>query len=158
MALRYVGKYATSRAKLVAYLARKVRERGWEEAESPDLDGIANRFSDLGYIDDAAYALSKSRELTSRGFGKRRLNEKLRLAGIDEEDSAAARDHADKEAVDAAVRYARRKKIGPFASEPADRVAREKAIGAMVRAGHDVDLARSIARLDPGAEVEPTLD
>jgi regulatory protein len=29
LALRYVGKYATTRAKLRAYLGRKLRERGW---------------------------------------------------------------------------------------------------------------------------------
>ena len=29
LALAYVARYATSRAKLLAYLARKLRERGW---------------------------------------------------------------------------------------------------------------------------------
>ena len=29
MALAYVGRYATTRAKLASYLGRKLRERGW---------------------------------------------------------------------------------------------------------------------------------
>ena len=37
MALRYVGRFATSRAKLRAYLTRKIRERGWADAGEPDL-------------------------------------------------------------------------------------------------------------------------
>src|SRR5579864_698448 len=37
MALRYVGRFATTKAKLTAYLWRKVRERGWNEEEKPDL-------------------------------------------------------------------------------------------------------------------------
>jgi len=66
LALRYVGKYATTRAKLRAYLTRKLRERGWDEERAPDLEALANRFSELGYIDDAAYALSQSRSLSAR--------------------------------------------------------------------------------------------
>ena len=151
--MRYVGRYATSRAKLTAFLARKVRERGWSEERGPEIDALTARFCELGYVDDAAYALARSRALSSRGYGKRRLDQKLRLAGIGEEDSAAARAHADGEAVEAALRYAERRRIGPFALAKADPRQREKAIGAMVRAGHSFALARAIAEMLPGAEV-----
>ena len=155
IALRYVGRYATTRAKLRAYLSRKLRERGWSEAREPDLDALANRFCELGYVDDAAYALAKSQALSSRGYGKRRLSEKLKLAGVSQEDSGEARDHADAHAVDAALRFAQRRKIGPFsAGVPHDPKRREKAIAAMVRAGHSLDLARAIMRLEPGEQVD----
>src|SRR5579864_6680816 len=91
MALRYVGRFATTRAKLTAYLWRKVRERGWNDKAEPDFDALAQRFCELGYLDDAAYALAKSRSLSSRGYGRHRLEQKLRLAGISDEDGAAAR-------------------------------------------------------------------
>jgi regulatory protein len=154
LALRYVGRYATSRSKLVAYLSRKLRERGWNDDRQPDLEALAARFSELGYVDDAAYALAKSQSLSSRGYGKRRLNDKLRLAGIDEEDGASAREHADAQAVDAVLRFARRRKIGPFAAYEPDLKQREKAIAAMLRAGHSFGLARVIADMPPGAEVD----
>ena len=154
LALRYVGRYATTRAKLRSYLARKVRERGWADALAPDFEALATRLTALGYIDDAAYALSKSQALASRGYGKRRLEAKLRLDGVDEEDSEAARDHAEAEAVDAALRFAKRRRIGPFGAEISDRGQREKAIAAMVRAGHPLSLARAIACLPPGASLE----
>src|SRR5690349_19218769 len=88
LALRYVGKYATTRAKLRAYLSRKLRERGWDGPREPDLEALSNRFAELGYIDDAAYALGQSRSLSARGYGKRRLADRLRVAGVDEEDGA----------------------------------------------------------------------
>jgi regulatory protein len=154
LALRYVGRYATSRAKLSAYLARKLRERGWEGTAEPDLDAIAARFSELGYVDDAAYALSKSQSLASRGFGKRRLEEKLRFAGIGDEDGSAARQHAESEAVGAAIRFAKRRRIGPFAAVAPDPKQREKSIAAMVRAGHSFALSRAIAGIPPGGEVD----
>lgn len=153
LALRYVGRYATSRAKLAAFLVRKIRERGWDGEPQPDIEGIAGRFAELGYVDDAAYALSKSQSLSSRGYGGRRLDEKLRLAGIGEEDGVAAREHAAEHAVDAALRYAQRRRIGPFAARDADPREREKAIAAMVRAGHSYALARVIADLP--FDVEP---
>jgi regulatory protein len=155
LALRYVGKYATTRAKLRAYLARKLRERGWEGEREPDLEVLTNRFAELGYVDDASYALSKSRALSSRGYGKRRLAEKLRQAGVADDDSRAAFDAAEAEAVDAALRFARRRRIGPFAAETVDRPEREKWIAAMVRAGHSFALARAIAGLAPGAPIDP---
>ena len=155
LALRYVGRYSTTRAKLRSYLARKIRERGWEGVREPDLARIADRFAEQGYVNDAAYALAKSEALTVRGYGKRRVVEKLRAAGVDEDDGAAARDHADAGAVEAALRFAKRRRIGPFAPEAArDPAERQKAMGAMVRAGHGFALARAILAIAPGAEVD----
>jgi regulatory protein len=154
LALRYVERFATTRTKLRAYLLRKVRERGWSEAREPDIDGLASRFCELGYVNDAAYALAKSQALSSRGYGRRRLQDKLRLAGIAEEDSTEALEHAERQAVDAALRFARRRRIGPFATILPDSNQRERAIAAMVRAGHSFPLSRAIARLAPGSTVD----
>jgi len=153
LALRYVGRFATTRAKLRSYLARKVRERGWEGAQEPAIAGIAERFAEQGYIDDAAYALIKSQALTGRGYGKRRLVQSLRVAGVNEDDGVAALDHADADAVSAALRFARRRRIGPYAkSEPASPKERDKALAAMVRAGHGFPLAKAVLSLAPGTE------
>jgi regulatory protein len=154
LALRYVGKYATTRAKLCSYLSRKLRERGWDGEREPDLEALAARFAELGYVDDAAYALSSSRALSGRGYGKRRLAEKLRLAGVDEDDRREALEVAESEAVASALRFAQRRRIGPFAAETPDRMGRERAVAAMVRAGHSSGLARAIVGLPAGAEID----
>lgn len=152
MALAYVGRFATSRSKLVSYLARKVRERGWEGDLAPDLTALAEKLAGLGYVDDRAFALSKARSLTARGYGERRVGQALSMAGIGEEDGEDARSHAGGAAVEAALRYARRRLIGPFANSRPDQVAREKALAAMVRAGHRFGLSRAIVDLEPGTE------
>ena len=60
-ALRYVERYATTRANLVAYLQRKLRERG---SEGPvDVDALADRMAELRYVDDRAFAESRLSEL-----------------------------------------------------------------------------------------------
>ena len=154
LALSYVGRFATTRAKLKTYLVRKLRERGWDGAAEADLDSITERFAALGYVDDAAFALSKWRSLTSRGYGLRRIEQSLRTAGVEEADGAAARDLARTERVETALHFARRRRIGPFATQPADPKTRQRALSAMVRAGHGFGLARAIVDLAPGAEVD----
>lgn len=156
LALRYVGRFATTRAKLRTYLARKVRERGWSATSEPDLNAMIDRFAAQGYVDDSGYALSKSRSLAGRGYGKARLLQSLRVAGVEEADSAGARNHAEQEAVSAALRFAERKRIGPFASAPPDPKMRERALAAMIRAGHGFALSRSILDLPPGSDVDPS--
>ena len=112
--MRYVGKYATTRAKLRDYLSRKLRERGWAGDGEPDLEALAERFAELGYIDDAAYALGKSRSLSSHGYGKRRVAQKLRIAGVEDADSAESATPSPRdEAVNAALRFAKRRRFGP---------------------------------------------
>lgn len=154
LALRYVGKYATTRAKLRSFLARKVRERGWKADREPDFEALANRFAELGYVDDASYALGQSRSLSARGYGKRRLSDKLRVAGVDDANSEAANAHAESEAVNAALRFAERRRLGPFAAAPGDREQLGKWIAAMIRAGHSFPLARAIVAIQPGAPID----
>jgi regulatory protein len=150
LALSYVGRFATSRAKLLYYLKRKLRERGWDGDGEPHLDALADRLVRLGYIDDRAYALSKARALTGRGYGERRVRQALSLAGIADEEGADARDFAEAEAVESALRFARRRSLGPFAAERPDSRRRERELAAMIRAGHGFGLARAIIDLNPG--------
>jgi regulatory protein len=157
LALHYVERYATTRAKLAGYLYRKIRERGWEGLAEPDVESIVERFADSGYVDDGAYALAKSRSLSARGYGAGRLRQSLRQAGVEERDSAAARSLAEEQAADSALRFARRRRIGPFAADRPDCKGRQKALAAMLRAGHGFDLARAIVDLAPGANIDPEM-
>ena len=149
MALRYVERFATTRGKLIDYLRRKVRERGWE-GEAADPVAIAERFASLGYVDDRAFAEARAASLTRRGLGAGRVSIALRQAKVGEEDAAAVRPAVDAEAVASAHRFARRKRIGPYAIGPVDRDRRQKQLAQMVRAGHGFALARALVEADPG--------
>jgi regulatory protein len=149
-ALFYAGRYATTRARLAAYLGRKVRERGWTEPAPPPIEALVERMAALGYVDDRAFANARAGALTRRGYGVRRVGAALRAAGIGEEDSAEAREAAAEAAWEAAMRFAERRKIGPFSTAETDRPAREKAYAAMLRAGHAPGLARRIVTAGPG--------
>ena len=158
LALHYVGRFATSRAKLAAYLTRKLRERGWEGPTPADPASIAERLAKLGYVDDAAFASAKARSLLSRGYGGRRIGAALHAAGIGEEDGAPARAAADDGAIYAAILFAERRRFGPFAREAPDPRTREKMIAAMLRAGHGFDLSRRLVSMAPGSAPDRLVD
>lgn len=155
LALRYVERYATTRAKLAAYLARKVREHGWEDEGAPPIDGLVERFEALGYVDDRSFAASRAAALTRRGYGERRVSIALKAAGISDEDGAPARADARLGAPDAALAYARRKRIGPFAAEMPDREQRRRLLAAMLRAGHPFEISRRIIESEPEPQFDP---
>ena len=148
LALAYVARFATSAGRLKAYLARKLREQGWEGDTAPDLEELVERFVAKGFVDDELYGRMKASGLLARGYGARRIEQDLRAAEIAEPlrqqlgpDEAARRE--------AAFVYARRRRFGPFdgGRPPAgDEVhrQREKRLAAMVRAGHGFDAARHV--------------
>ena len=154
LALFYLGKFATTRAKLATYLNRKVRERGWEGERPAEIDRLVERLASSGLIDDALYALSKSRSLSERGYGAGRVRQALHAAGVNEEEGTAAKELATEEAAASALRFARRRRIGPFADAVPDRAGREKALAAMIRAGHPFELSKAVVDAEPGCEID----
>lgn len=155
LALAYVGRYATTRAKLRRYLARKLRERGWQGEGEPAVDRLAEKCAELGYIDDRAFAESRAASLSRRGYGARRLDQALFEAGIEEDDAHDARTLASEQAWDAALTFARKRRIGPFAETLQDDRSRGKAFAAMMRAGHAYDHVARLVGAEPGNVPDP---
>ena len=166
LALAYVARFATTAAKLEGYLARKIRERGVAEdsegrVRDLDVTGLVSRLIELGYVDDDAYARSRSRDLTQRGYGKRRVEQALWAAGVEEQ---ARSDNAPSEAAGrrAAMLLAKKRGFGPFARGlreesddfEASRKRREKQIAAMLRAGHLYEHVQFILEASEPEDIE----
>lgn len=141
LALHYVGRYATTQAKLADFLRRKVRERGWAGEAEPDYDVITARCAALGYVDDRAFAEMRSATLSRRGYGERRIGAVLKNAGIAPEIVGNVMPD-DNAALAAAEAFARRKRLGVYGSPVSDPKLRQKQFAAMIRAGHSFDLAK----------------
>lgn len=153
LALGYVGRFATTRAKLAQYLSRKLRERGWAEDAPADVQALVERLAELGYVDDAMWAESKARSMGRRGLGERRVRAAVQFAGVAEPDRDGAEAVIASERLDAAWRFAERKRFGPFAPAPVvDRAQRDRVFAAFLRAGHDSGTIRRILDLPPGAD------
>lgn len=143
LALAYVARFSTTQAKLEAYLQRKLRERGWDEEDWPDLSALSSRYVELGYIDDALYAKSKASSLLGRGYGSRRVDQALYAAGVGEgiRSDVAPDEAARRQSVLAMVR---KRRFGPFYRGELEKDRREKQIAALLRAGHGFDCVRAV--------------
>lgn len=157
LALAYVARFSTTAAKLERYLRRKLRERGWEGEGEPRLAALVERYVELGYVDDEAFARSRSGSLLRRGYGERRVRQALGEAGVAEDLRERLRPD-ETEARRAAVALARRRRFGPFGGAKPDRPLREKQIAAMLRAGHPLDNARRIVDSASVDEIEQWAD
>ena len=153
LALAYVARFATSAAKLEGYLRRKLRERGWDGEGAAPVAEIVARFVAAGYIDDAVFARARTGSLLRRGYGVRRIGQALDAAGIAEDVRAEVR-AAPAEQRRAALALARKRRIGPFGPDGADRALREKQLAAMLRAGHPLDSARELVNASSIAAAE----
>lgn len=149
LAVGYAARYSTTAAKLRRYLQRKLGERVWTPETPADIDALVARIVTLGYVDDRAYAASKQRDLTARGFGAGRVKGALNAAGVSRDNIAAALapdDEAPADPYAPAIAFARRRRFGPFAREgtPADPARRSRELAAMARAGHDFAVAKRV--------------
>lgn len=172
LALAYVARFATSAGKLGAYCERKLRERGWAGDAPPDVSAIVARMVALGYVDDAGFARMRGAGLLRRGFGAGRIAQDLARARIAPElaDEASG---SERERRAAALAFARRKRLGPFARAPfgghsdvicleddtepragADRGDMARQIAAFQRAGHSMASARALIAAADAASAE----
>jgi len=142
IALRYVERFQTTRARLVRLLNQKLRQRGWDGDTAPDPQAIAERMAELGYINDAAFAEARTRGLSRKGLGGGRIRQSLAAYGVEADDSAPAL--ATLDPVAAALEFARRKRLGPWGPPADDPKIRQRQLAAMARGGHDFKLSRAI--------------
>lgn len=113
---------------------------------------VLDRFTEVGLIDDAAYARDwvESRQ-RGRGLARRALSQELRRRGVDGQDAAQALDTLDPEAELATARQLVARKLASTARlEPAARLRRLS--GMLARKGYPSALAFKVVREALGDE------
>lgn len=167
MALAYLERYASSKEQLRRVLMRRVdRSAAMGEVDRAEAQGwvdeLIGRLGTAGVVDDRTFALARAQTLARRGTSPRLIAARLIHAGvagelIDEalaELAAQAGQHGDS-ARAAAVALARRRKLGPYRSEPGRSERRDKDLAALARAGFDLDTAREVIDAESQEDLEP---
>lgn len=150
-ALAYLARGAATAATLGRVLERRVagwarkaaREGHAEEALTADVAGcrdaiqaIVARFREVGLIDDAAYARARARSLTGAGRSRRAIAVHLKAKGVDPELVREALPEDAGAELAAALVFARKRRLGPYARVAAvDVRERQKELAKMARAG-----------------------
>jgi len=133
----------TGQARSRAELADKLARRGVPD----ELAGrLLDRFTEVGLIDDAAYARQwvESRH-RSRGLAPRALAQELRRKGIDDETAREVLDEVDPADEEASARALVRKKLRTL-SRVDDTTATRRLVGLLARKGYGSGMAFAIVR------------
>jgi regulatory protein len=164
-ALRYLERYGASRGRLARVLERRARREAEATGADPDavaadVASVVDELAELGLVDDGAYAEGRARALLRRGRSPARVRRALADDGVARADADAALAHhggADALARAAAVRYAKRRGLGPF-RDPGRRAGRrDRDLAALVRQGFPLPLARRIVDADDGDQLDDPL-
>lgn len=160
-ALSYLGRYSSSEANLRQILIRFGKWKCLPKDADDDtehqflhqldrqIDALVLRYRDLGYINDTSYALSRARHLRQKGRSRRHISQHLHSKGINAttitltmtEDELGS----DQAEHDAAKRYARRRRLGVYASAKATTKPdwQNRHLASMIRAGFGFQIARA---------------
>lgn len=141
-----------------AQLAEALRKR---EVPQEAADAVLDRFSEVGLIDDEAFAAAwVSSRHAGRGLARKALASELRHRGVEEETVKEAVDQLDpEEEAETARRLVRRKLSSTRSLEPAVRTRR--LAGMLARKGYGPGLAFRVIREvleDEGAETSSFAD
>jgi regulatory protein len=150
------------RARSLAWKALNRRDRTVDElggillgkrVEPGVADEVVTELIELGYLDDAAYAVRFAEDRRRLdGWGSERIARRLRELGVDREHIDAALAGQDpEEEMAAALELLRRRCPRP----PETRAERDRALGILVRRGYAPDLAFDALRRHAGVEAEP---
>lgn len=120
------------------------------------LEDVIARFIELGLLDDSAYCRGTVQSLRRRGLSRRAIHTKLAAKGVMPEQTEQALAQCDEDSENgedaelaAALRLARRRKIGPYrTSESAGEKDYQKALASMARAGFSFDICRRILKME----------
>lgn len=148
IALFYLKRFETTRYGLRNVLKRRVDAYAYQNKEFDKMQAydwiekLLDDFVRLKYIDDARFAEFKVRDYLAAGKSPRYIMGKCKEKGVDETIVLRLLSEQECNPFEAALKLAKKKKIGPFESDSLKRKERRsKDLAVLVRAGFDYDIA-----------------
>lgn len=155
-ALAHLARYPGTRAGILRMLLRRIER--WARAAEGEKEAIAaqaalarraareevERLAEAGIVDDSAFAAARARRLAQSGNSRRGIVAHLVRHGVGRTELADAVPDDPAGELTAALRFARKRRIGPFrAGAPPDAGARRKELAGLARAGFPAAIARA---------------
>ena len=142
-ALYYLQRHPTSVSHFLTVMDRKMG-RSLKSHPGQDVDSfkvflrekLVPDLTRAGFLNDEMYASALAGSLRRKGLPERSIKMKLKMRGV--EAPPAPDDHSD---LDAALIYAKRKRLGPFAKKERDP---QKDLAALARAGFSYDVCKKV--------------
>jgi regulatory protein len=171
-AIAYLGRFSSSRANLRRVLLTKARRRArragldWDDTLDGEMraaiEDLSDKLERLDLVGDRRYAVSKVAALHARGRSERAIRAALAAKGVDRSivDDALNAQFDDPASAErqAAIRYARRRRFGPYRAERDRADRQQKDLAAMARAGFAYGVAKDVIQADDATTLDDELD
>lgn len=153
IATHYFTQRTTTRGHLRRLLMNRIRtslrhHEGDEQEMAGWLDGILDELEKIGVLNDRAWATSRLARLRRQGNSERAIRTKLRAKLVPAEIIDDLLDEHPVDPLEAALSFARKRRIGPFRDRDRDDK-RQKDLGKLARGGFPYGIANQVLDLDP---------
>ncbi len=160
----HIERFATTATHLKRVLLRRAeRARHAHGGDTSEFtawaEEIVAHMVRCGMVDDARYALGRAIALRSLGKSPGKIRAALSAKGVGRDliatalDSTAITATGDDATLNAALAYARRRRLGPFGIQTGDAAAKRKQLSkdlaALARAGFSYDIAKQVMSATP---------
>lgn len=152
--LYYLKRFESSTENLRTVLRRRVTDYAYKDPDFNKneafvwIEELLSDFNRWGYLNDARYAELKVRDYLAAGKPARYIQNKLKQKGVSENLTREILQNQDYDTKEMALKFAKKKKIGPFRTDEAQRLEnRQKDMGTLIRAGFEYDVVRDVLNI-----------
>jgi len=150
IALYYLKRFDSSVSNLRQILKKRVSEYAyynseWNKNEALEwIEQLLVEFENYGYLDDNRYAEIKVKNYAIQGKSPRYILGHLKMKGIGESVVEDVLTDIAYNQFDAALKLAKKKKIGPFREKEISKDMKTKDMAILLRAGFDYDVVQNV--------------
>lgn len=151
IALYYLDRFESSEENLRTVLKRRIDkyvffDKGYNPTAAYQwAEEVIAECLKQNFVNDERYAEFKVNNYLNAGKSRRYIEQKLKQKGIDESVVAKFFDEDNYSELETALNFAKKKKIGRFREDESKRADnRQKDLAALVRAGFDYDVAKTV--------------
>ena len=169
-ALHYLGRYASTEARLKDVLGRFAKRKMAEEDPirmAKLIDDMVVSCRDKGYVNDQFFAEQKTASMRRQGASRLQIKRKLYERGVaDQVINQAIHDYDDDQdhdvEIESALIYARKRRLGPYRKPPIGQTEmkegwQQKHYASLARAGYSAKTIGIIMALDDSVSAEALL-
>ena len=156
LAYSYLEKYSPSKQQLKVYLLKKylTKIKGTQSKKEVTslIEEIIDNLEKNKLVNDELYSDSKARMFLKRGYSLNKINQSLRIKGIDNKYIKQSLEKIKENEIEpdfvSALKHCKRRRIGPIRPQAIRELFYKKDMGILARAGFSFDLSKRILNLD----------
>ncbi len=156
LAYSYLEKYSPSKQQLKVYLLKKyltkIKGTRSKKEVSSIIDEVIKNLEKNKIINDELYSDSKARMFLRRGYSLNKINQSLRLKGVDSKYIKQSIDKIKEDQIEpdfvSALKLCKRRRIGPLRPQANRELFYRKDMGILARGGFSFDLSKRVLNLD----------